>query len=145
MSNAPNRLIVPALAPVYDRLTPFAWPLLRVVCGLLLVPFGWSKLTGPMFNTDVALFHRLGLEPAVALAWFITLLEFFGGMLLAAGFLTRIVAAMIAVEMLVITFAVAVPRGSGWQLTLLWATCALALALVGGGRYSVDGALKREF
>jgi len=139
------RLIIPALAPLYRALDGLAWPFIRIVAGLNLVPFGWHKLTGPLFDTDVQLFHQLGLEPAVPLAWFVTLLEFGGGLLLAAGLLTRPVALMIAVEMLVIAVTVDIPRGRGYQLTLLWSAIALAISWRGGGRFSLDRWLGREF
>jgi len=81
----------------------------------------------------------------VPLAWFVTLLEFGGGLLLAAGLLTRPVALMIAVEMLVIAVTVDIPRGRGYQLTLLWSAIALAISWRGGGRFSLDRWLGREF
>lgn len=140
-----TRLIIPALAPLYRALDGLAWPLIRIVAGLNLVPFGWHKLTGPLFDADVQLFHQLGLEPAVPLTWFVTLLEFVGGLFLAAGLLTRPIALMIAVEMLVIAVAVDIPRGRGYQLTLLWSAIALAISWRGGGRFSLDRWLGREF
>ena len=139
------RLIIPALAPLYRGLGELAWPLIRIVAGLNLVPFGWHKLTGPLFDADVQLFHQLGFEPAVPLAWFVTGLEFIGGFMLAAGLLTRPIALMIAVEMLVIAFAVDIPRGRGYQLTLLWSAIAFAISWRGGGRFSLDRWIGREF
>lgn len=145
MSATEPRLIIPALARLYRALGGFGDLLLRIACGLLLVPPGWHKLTGPLFDSDVQLFHRLGLEPAVPLMWFITSLELLGGVLLAIGLLTRPIALMIAVEMLVIAVAVDIPRASGYQLTLLWAVAAFVISLRGGGRYSVDRWIGREF
>ena len=93
----------------------------------------------------MALFHTLGFEPAVALMWFITLLEFCGGALLAVGLLTRPIALMLAIELMVITFMVDMPRGRGYSFTLLWGLVILAIAWRGGGRYSVDSRIGREF
>ena len=147
MNDTPQqtRLIIPALAPVYRFLGPLAYPFIRVVCGLTMIPFGWAKLTGPLFERDVALFHTLGFEPAVPLMWFITLLEFCGGALLAVGLLTRPIALMLAIELMVITFMVDMPRGRGYSFTLLWGLVILAIAWRGGGRYSVDSRIGREF
>jgi putative oxidoreductase len=139
------RLLVPALAPLYRALGGRGDVLLRVVCGAILLPPGWHKLTGPLFERDVALFHQLGFEPAVPLMWFITGLELVGGVFLIVGFLTRPIALMIAVEMLVIAFAVDIPSGRGYSFTLLWAAVALSIALRGGGKLSVDRWLGREF
>jgi len=145
VSATETRLIFPALAPAYRALGGFGDLLLRVACGCLLLPSGWHKLIGPLFDSDVQLFHQLGLEPAVPLMWFITALELVGGVLLVVGLLTRPIALMVAVEMLVIALAVDIPRGRGYPLTLLWAAAAFATACRGGGRYSIDRWIGREF
>ena len=145
MSAGETRLIIPALAPLYCALGGCGDLLLRIVCGLMLLPPGLHKLTGPLFDSDVQLFHQLGFEPAVPLMWFVTALELVGGAFLAIGLLTRPIALMIAVEMMVIAIAVDIPRGRGYSLTLIWAAVALAISLRGGGRYSVDRWIGREF
>ncbi len=145
MSALEPRLIIPALAPLYRALGGCGDVLLRVTCGALLLSPGWHKLTGPLFDRDVQLLHELGLEPAVPLMWFITALELVGGAFLIVGLLTRPVALMVSVEMLVIAVAVDIPAGRGYPLTLLWAAVAFAIALRGGGRLSVDRWIGREF
>ena len=145
MSAPEPRLIIPALAPVYRTLGGCGDVLLRVLCGALLLPPGWHKLTGPLFDRDVQLFHQLGFEPAVPLMWFITALELVGGAFLVIGLLTRPIALMVSVEMLVIAFAVDIPNGRGYPFTLLWAAVAFTIALRGGGKWSVDRRLGREF
>jgi len=139
------RLIIPALAPLYRALGGCGDLLLRILCGALLLPPGWHKLTGPLFDRDVELFHQLGFEPAVPLMWFITALELVGGLFLILGLLTRPIALMVAVEMLVIAIAVDIPNGRGYSFTLLWAAVAFAIFLRGGGRLSVDRWVGREF
>ncbi len=145
MSAGEPRLIVPALEPLYRALGGCANVLLRVLCGAILLPPGWHKLTGPLFESDVALFRRLGFEPAVPLMWFITALELVGGACLIIGFLTRPIALMVAVEMLVIAIAVDIPSGRGYSFALLWAAVALSIFLRGGGKWSVDRWIGREF
>ncbi|HLJ19625.1 MAG TPA: DoxX family protein [Stellaceae bacterium] len=145
MSAGEPRLIVPALGPVYRALGGCGDLLLRIMCGALLLPPGWHKLTGPLFDRDVELFHQLGFEPAVPLMWFITALELVGGLCLILGLLTRPIALMVAVEMLVIAIAVDIPNGRGYSFTLLWAAVAIAIFLRGGGRLSVDRWIGREF
>ena len=145
MSAAEPRSIIPALAPIYRALDGCGDLLLRITCGALLLPPGWHKLTGPLFDSDLQLFHQLGLEPALPLMWFITALELGGGVFLIIGLLTRPIALMIAIEMLVIAFAVDIPSGHGYALTLLWAAVAFAVAVRGGGRLSVDRWIGREF
>ena len=145
MSAGEPRLIIPALAPVYRTLGGCGDVLLRVVCGAILIPPGYHKLTGPLFDRDLELFHKLGFEPALPLMWFITMLELVGGAFLTLGLLTRPIALMIAVEMLVIAFAVDIPNGRGYAFTLLWAAVAFTIALRGGGKLSLDRLIGREF
>ena len=145
MSAGGPRLIIPALAPLYRALDGCGDLLLRILCGALLLPPDWHKLTGPLFDQDVRLFHQLGIEPAVPLTWFITALELGGGVFLIFGLLTRPIALMVAVEMLVIAFAVDIPDGRGYSFTLLWAAVAFAIAVRGGGRLSLDRRIGREF
>ncbi len=145
MSLGEPRLLVPALAPFYRALAGCGDVLLRVMCGAILLPPGWHKLTGPLFERDVALFHQLGFEPAVPLMWFITALELVGGACLIIGFLTRPIALMVAVEMLVIVFAVDIASGRNFSFTLLWAAVALSIFIRGGGKWSVDRWIGREF
>lgn len=145
MSAEESRLIVPALAPLYRALGGCGDVLLRILCGAILLPPGWHKLTGPLFERDVQLFHQLGFEPAVPLMWFITALELVGGACLVIGLLTRPIALMVAVEMLVIAFAVDIPAGRGYSFTLLWAAVSFAIFLRGSGKLSVDRWIGREF
>lgn len=138
MSAGEPRLIVPALAPLYRALGGCGDVLLRIVCGAILLPPGWAKLTGPLFERDVQLFHQLGFEPAVPLMWLITALELVGGAFLIVGLLTRPIALMIA-------FAVDIPAGRGYSFTLLWAAVAFSIFLRGGGKLSLDRWIGREF
>lgn len=147
------RPVVPALGAVADRLSPFAEPLVRAAAGLFLVPHGAQKLfgwfggygleaTGQFFAT------KLGLPASFALL--AGLIEFAGGILLAIGFLTRPVAALVAGVLFVAAFQVHLAKGffwtaGGYEYPLLWAIVALAYVLRGGGRYSVDAAIGREF
>ena len=145
MNAGESRLIIPAFGPLYRALGGCSDVLLRIMCGALLLPPGWHKLTGPLFDRDLQLLHQLGIEPALPLMWFITGLELGGGVLLIVGLLTRPIALMVMVEMLVITFAVDIPSGRGYSFTLLWAAVAFAIALRGSGKLSLDRWIGREF
>lgn len=144
-SDGGTKLFIPALAPVYRCTEVLAWPVIRAVCGLMLLPHGIPKLTNPVFAANVTgLIGRLGFAPSVAWFWLVVLLETVGGIMLAIGLLTRPVALMVAVEMLVISFAVDLPAGRPYWPTLMWALFALAIALRGGGPWSVDHLIGRE-
>ena len=142
-----NKLFVPALGIIYEKLAPLGWPLVRVAAGVMLVPHGAMKLFGGMAGT-IGFFSQIGLEPAALLAWYVALLEFVGGILLAAGFLTRIVAAQI-VGLLAVAVTVHWSNGFAWtqggyEYPLMWGAIALAILFRGAGPLSIDSLLGRE-
>jgi putative oxidoreductase len=144
----PNRepkLILPFLAAIYARLEPCGYVVLRATSGAVMASFGWAKLFGGGMGRDIELFHQLGIEPAATFAYFTSGLEFFGGLMIVVGLLTRPVAALLLGELLVILIAVMLPRGAGYQLTVVWIGSFLVILLRGGGRFSLDRLLGREF
>jgi putative oxidoreductase len=126
--------------------------MVRVTAGLLLMPHGAQKLfgwfggygltaTGQFFAT------KLGLPPSVALL--AGLIEFFGGIFLAVGFLTRPVAALMFALMFTAVFKVHLGSGffwtnGGYEYPLFWGIVAVSYVIRGGGRYSVDALIGRE-
>jgi putative oxidoreductase len=137
--------MLPGLTPLYAALEPFAYAIMRFAAGGIMATFGWGKLFGNGMARDVALFHRLGLEPADLLGYFTSSLEFFGGLMIAIGLLTRPVAAMLLGELFVILIVVIIPRGTEYQLTVVWVGVFLLILVHGGGRISVDRLIGREF
>jgi putative oxidoreductase len=144
-----SKLFVPAAAGFYEALGPFGYALIRVGLGLILVPHGYAKL----FLTDAAPtsrhFAHFGWSHPLAWAYLIGVLEFFGGLMLALGLFTRIIAAAFVVEMAVISFAVLYPNWSwghhGMEYALFMGVVALGIFLRGGGRFSLDRMIGREF
>lgn len=145
---AERRLLIPALQPFYDLVVPLAWPVVRIACGWNLIVHGWGKiLRGPA--TMAPQFAEMGFEPALLVVWTLLVIEFVGGVCIALGLLTRFWAAAVAIEMAVITFGVYWPTGFSWlnrgyEYTLMWGLIAFAIALRGGGPYSLDRRLGRE-
>ena len=153
LQNSPATPVIPALRPVTEALSPLAEPMLRAAAGLMLVPHGAQKLfgwfggygldaTGQFFAT------KLGLPPSFALL--AGLIEFVGGIALALGLATRPVAALVTGLMAVAVVQVHLGNGyfwtqGGYEYPLLWSIVALSFVLRGGGRYSVDGQIGREF
>lgn len=143
-----TRLLIPALGPLYDKVVPLAWPLIRITAGLMLLPHGIPKL----FTQGVSAFAAAGLakrgiEPSLPLAWIVVFNETVGGILLALGLFTRFIAAMITVEMIVIVWAYSPKFGwtlPGYEYPLMWGLICFALVLGGGGPYSLDRKLGRE-
>ena len=115
--------------------------LLRAVAGFLFLQHGAQKL-----------FAVLGREQAVelfSLFGVAGVLEFFGGLLIMFGFLTRPVAFILSGQMAVAYFMSHFPRGfwpieNGGELAALYSFLFLFLFAVGGGSYSVDGVVWGE-
>jgi putative oxidoreductase len=111
--------------------------------------FGWFGGYG-LEGTGGFFSQNLGLEPGLLWAALVGGVEFFGGLLLALGLLTRPAALAIAVVMAVAVLAVHLPNGffwtsGGYEYPLLWGLIALAIAFKGGAELSLDRALGREF
>ncbi len=150
-----TRLIVPALGPLHANLSRWSYPLIRAATGLMLVPHGAQKLFGwfgghGLEGTGGFFAQNLGLEPGVFWAALVGGTEFFGGLCLALGFLTRPVAVGVTIIMAVAILTVHLPNGffwdqSGYEYPLLWGLVALAIAFKGGAEMSLDRAIGREF
>lgn len=147
------RPLIPFVASLTKALSPFAEPMVRVTAGLLLMPHGAQKLfglfggygleaTGQFFAT------KLGLPPA--LATIAGAIEFFGGLFLALGLLTRPAAALVVGLMSVAVVTVHLGNGffwtnGGYEYPLFWGVVALSYVVRGGGTYSLDALIGREF
>jgi putative oxidoreductase len=128
--------------------------LLRLALAAVFFGHGAQKLFGafggPGLNGTASGFASMGLKPAVFLAIVAAVLETAGGLLLLAGQWTRLVAALIALEMLFALFAVhahngfflnfaCTPgRGHGIEYNVVLIASLLALVLLGPGRASLD-------
>src|ERR1700733_12914692 len=99
-----TRLIIPGLAGLYASISPYSDAIIRFVAGAILVYHGYNKLfvTGIQPVADHVV-TPLGLPMPMAWAYLLGILEFFGGIALAVGFLTRPIALMLIVEFIVIT------------------------------------------
>ena len=153
-SQAP-RPIIGGLAPLYARFSPLSYPMIRFFAGLFLVPHGAQKLFGwfgggSLEGTAGFFSQNLGLEPGMFWAVLAGGTEFFGGLLLAIGLLTRPAAVAVTILMAVAVVTVHLGNGffataGGYEYPLFWGLVALAIALRGGGRMSVDRMIGREF
>jgi putative oxidoreductase len=140
--------VLPFLQPFYAFVIPWTWPLVRVAVGWDLIVHGWGKiLRGPV--QQAALLARDGTDFGVAFAVFLTFVEFVGGICIALGLFTRFFAAAVAIEMGYLTFVQYWSHGFSWlnrgyEYVLLWGLVTLAVALRGGGPWSLDRRIGRE-
>ncbi|WJH24493.1 DoxX family protein [Pseudarthrobacter defluvii] len=129
-----------------SRLTTTALTALRLILGFLFAAHGWQKFNDWTIAGTQASFAKMGVPAADVMAPAIAVLELAGGIALILGVLTRVVAALLVLDMLGALFLVHAPAGifaanGGYELVLLLAAAAFALALTGAGRLSVDRAL----
>jgi putative oxidoreductase len=127
-------------------LTTSARTILRIVTGFLFAAHGWQKFNEFTIAGTQAAFAQMGVPAANVAAPVIATLELVGGVALIVGVLTRVFAALLALNMLGALFLVHAPAGifaatGGYELVLILAAAALALAFVGAGKVSVDRAL----
>ena len=143
-----SKLIIPGLGGLYAALEDWTLPLLRVMTGLWLVPHGWSKLSGGMPGT-AEFFQSVGFSPGLLWAWLVALTEVVGGLFLAAGFLTRLVAIPIFIFLITAAFFHSAQgfmwNNGGLEYPLFWAVAALIFLVRGGGKASVDSMIGKEF
>ena len=125
------------------RLTTTALTVLRVILGFLFAAHGWQKFNDWTIAGTQAAFTQMGVPAANISAPLVAGLELAGGIALILGVLTRVVAALLAVNMIGALVLVHASAGvfadkGGYELVLLLGAAALALALTGAGRVSVD-------
>ncbi|MBO1110459.1 DoxX family protein [Bordetella petrii] len=149
----PERLLFPALKPLYSRAEPVLYAVLRLVFGIIMLTHGLPKALGtshgsmadPMGGSINLIQNVMGLPFAPQLAFLVMLLETAGGIMLAAGLATRPVALAISVQMAGICYVLGptwpwIDRGIEFPVLMLF--LALYIAARGGGRYAVDRKLK---
>ena len=130
--------------------------ILRLVLGVVFFAHGAQKMLGWFggygFHGTMGFFEHLGMPAPVAFLVICT--EFFGGLGLIVGLLTRIAALGIGVEMIGAIFMVHLAngffmnwfgnqKGEGFEYHLLVIAMAAALLLRGAGAFSLDRALSK--
>lgn len=127
---------------------------LRVPVGIVLAAHGAQKLFGWFGGYGLEgtgqWMASIGLEPGYLMAFMAGSAEFFGGLALIFGFLTRPAAAISAFTMLVAIFSVHFSNGlfmsnNGYEFALSLFAATLALTFQGGGSFAIDNMLSRQF
>ena len=142
-----TRLVIPQLQPFYRWAEPISWALVRITAGLMLIPHGWPKLMAGVGPTAANALMKRGIAPAEPLAVILIAIETLGGLCIALGLFTRFWAAAATIEMAVIVYHHLPTFGwaqRGYEYPLFWGLVMLAIALRGGGPYSVDRVIGRE-
>jgi putative oxidoreductase len=127
---------------------------LRIGLGIIFMAHGAQKLFGlfggPGIEGTTGFFASLGIPAPDIMAWVVAILELLGGLLVALGMFTRVIPALLAIDMAVALFTFHLPGGffvkpqgpDGIEFVLILCLASLTLAFAGAGAYSVDA--KRE-
>lgn len=141
------------LTKIFSTQNSFAPLVLRVPVGLTLAAHGAQKLFGWFGGYGLEgtgkWMASIGLEPGVLMAALSGSAEFFGGLLLVLGLLTRPAALVTAFTMLVAIFSVHIHNGlfmsnNGYEYALALFAVAVSLLVSGGGRASVDNLIANK-
>jgi putative oxidoreductase len=115
---------------------------LRVAVAAVFIDHGRQKLFVYGLAGVTGAFTKMGVPFPGVMGPAIGLLEFFGGIALLIGLLTRVVALGFVCDMLGAILLVQLKRGfSGFEFEFLLLGSSLALLLTGAGRFSVDALL----
>ena len=148
-ADSETKLIWPGLRGFYDTFFDVAYTLMRVVIGYILFMHGWVKLHAGVGTIAGNVMAKNGLEPALGFAGAAMFLETVGAACLVLGLFTRFFSAALAIEMGIAFLFVHAPKGfaaaqGGFEYVLLLGIVLLAIAIRGGGPYSVDRLIGRE-
>jgi putative oxidoreductase len=129
--------------PATSRQINIGLTILRVVVGVIFLAHGSQKLFVFGFAGVTGAFAQMGVPAAGLLGPFVALVEFFGGLALITGLLTRLASLGLMSTMIVAISLVHPkagffnPAGVEFPLSLLAST--LMLAVTGAGAWSIDG------
>ncbi|MEM5496009.1 DoxX family protein [Paraglaciecola mesophila] len=120
---------------------------LRIPVGITFIAHGAQKLFGAFGGYGLEgtgqFMASLGLEPGYTLAFLAGSAEFFGGIAILFGLLTRPAAAVLAFTMLMAIFSVHIGNGlfmanNGYEYALALLAVSVSLVFSGAGRLSID-------
>ena len=142
-----------SLSPL-SRLASLAPLAVRLIVGIIMLAHGWQKLTemGPG-NFGGQMLAGLGVPLPVLMGYVVTFTEIIGGILLIVGFLSRLAALLLTIDLvfaiLLVKLSVGLiaPQGTpgaGAELDLALIAGFLVILFAGPGRLSVDHALGLE-
>jgi putative oxidoreductase len=119
-----------------------ALTLLRLALGSIFIAHGVQKIFVFGFAGVAGAFGHMGVPAAGLLGPFVALVEFFGGIAVVLGLLTRLASLGLASTMVVAIALVHAKAGffnpNGFEFPLSLLAISLALVTTGAGRFSLD-------
>ncbi|MBV9347407.1 MAG: DoxX family protein [Pseudolabrys sp.] len=142
-----TKLIFPGLAGFYETMNPIAYTIVRVVFGWIMIMHALPKYNRGAAAVGNAFATNYGLPSAFG--GIAIYLELIGGAALIIGLFTRFFAAALAIELLIAMMAAHWAKGfavgqGGYEFVLFLGLVCFAIAIRGGGPYSVDAKLPKE-
>ena len=126
-----------------------ALTVLRVVLGITFIMHGGQKLFVYGLGGVAGSFAQMGIPAANVMGPFVAFVEFFGGIAIALGLLTRLAALGLAATMVVAILTVHLKAGffnpGGIEFPLSLLGTAITLAITGAGTFSLDAVLAKRF
>lgn len=139
-----NKTLVKNLIITHDQLGSL---FLRLPLGIIFLAHGAQKLFGSFggygLGGTAKWMDSIGLAPGYLMALMAGSAEFFGGVALILGLLTRVSSILLAVTMIVAIFTVHIGNGlflsdNGFEFGLSLLAGSIALSFLGGGKFSLD-------
>lgn len=131
------------------RQVSLALTILRVVLGATFIMHGGQKLFVYGFAGVTGAFTQMGIPMPGLMGPFVAFVEFFGGIAIVLGLLTRLAALGVGATMVVAILTVHLKAGffnpGGVEFPLSLLASALALVVTGAGAYSIDAILAKRF
>jgi len=125
-----------------------ALAVLRVVLGVTFILHGGQKLFVFGFDGVTGAFTQMGIPAPGFFGPFVALVEFFGGLAILIGLLTRLAALGIAATMVVAILTVHLKNGffapTGVEFPLSLLGSAIALIVAGAGAFSLDAVVGKR-
>ncbi|CAN5879464.1 DoxX family protein [soil metagenome] len=122
--------------------------LLRIITGSVFAAHGYQKVFVYGMAGVQGAFTKMGAPMPTVTGPLIAWLEFFGGIALIIGFLTRLVALGLVLDMLGAILIVHVANGfflpKGYEFVLLLLAASLALMFGGPGSLSIDSIIAKN-
>lgn len=119
--------------------------LLRAIVGIVFIAHGYQKLFVWGLHGVAGTFGQMGLPLPVLSAYLATFAEFFGGIALLLGFMTRLAAIPVAFTMVVALLQVHLKGGfylpTGFEYVLVLLVANIALITGGGGAFALDNVI----
>jgi putative oxidoreductase len=148
MDRGEPKLFFPGLAGFYTAVSDLWYPMIRITVGTILLVHGWGKIKTGITGLAGYL-DKVGLAPPVPLAYVVFINETIGAVCIVLGLFTRLFAASIAIELAVALWIVHYAKGfgasaGGYEYVLMWGIIMFAIALRGGGPYSLDRVIGKE-